>query len=310
MGIIWFAGTGNFGSRCLELLNKDLDIDLVITSPPAKAGRKYRLTPSAVETMACSLGFKVHRSSSFSEDTFLHDRLVENSPDEIIVVDFGQMIREPFLSSPGGGCLNIHPSLLPEYRGAAPVQRALMEGRKRTGVTVFRLDEGMDSGPIAGAEEMEISDRDTAGTLTEKLAVSGCELMVSIIRKLEKGIFKAESQPEEGASYARKISKDEAMFSWREKTSVEIHNLVRALDPFPGAFTFIRGKRLKIWGTVPRSDPGKPGIIMDMVEGYPVVGALSGSILLEVVQPEGKKRQFGKDWANGLHFKKGDDLNE
>jgi methionyl-tRNA formyltransferase len=307
---IWFAGTGNFGSRCLELLGKDLDIDLVITSPPARSGRKYKRVPSPVEQQARSEGHILRNTEDFSEDPLLLEKLDRNPPELIIVVDFGQMIKEPFLSFSRAGCLNIHPSLLPQYRGAAPVQRAIMDGKTETGVTVFRLDQGLDSGPVAGRTRMEISESDTSETLMEKLARSGCELMTTVVEKYRKGLLDLSDQPSEGISYAPKIKKKEAEFNWKNMTALEIHNLARALNPSPGAFTLYKGKRIKVWKTVLQNSSGEPGKVIGFVKGYPVIAALEGSLLIETIQPEGKKQLSGKDWGNGLHLKKGNFLNE
>ncbi len=309
---IWFAGTGKFGSRCLELLSEDLDIDLVITSPPARSGRKYKLIPSPVEQQARSKGHILHNTENFSEDPLLLEKLHSDSdsPEMILVVDFGQMIKEPFLTFSRAGCLNIHPSLLPQYRGAAPVQRAIMDGKTETGVTVFRLDRGMDSGPVAGRINMEITGSDTSETLMEKLASTGCQLMIKVIEKYRKDLFDLSDQPDEGISYAPKIEKKEAEFNWLSMTALEINDLARALNPSPGAFTLYKGKRIKIWKTVFQKSSGEPGKVIGFVKGYPVIAALDGSLLIETIQPEGKNMLSGKDWANGLHLKKGNFLNE
>jgi methionyl-tRNA formyltransferase len=168
----------------------------------------------------------------------------------------------------------------------------------------------MDSGPVVDSIKMEINGSDTSETLMEKLARSGCELMTAVIDKYRKGFFVLSEQPTEGISYAPKIEKKEAEFNWSNMTALEIHNLARALNPSPGAFTLYKGKRIKIWETVMQNSSGEPGKVIGFVKGYPVIAALEGSLLIETIQPEGKKQLSGKDWANGLHLKKGNFLNE
>jgi len=309
MNRLWFAGSGKFGARCLELLSREFSIQMVITSPPARAGRKYKKRPTPVEDLAGNIKSSIYRTASFSDDEYLLERLSEETPEAIIVVDFGQMISEPFLSFSKAGCLNIHPSLLPLYRGASPIQRAILDGRVETGVSVFRLDTGMDSGPVVKQASKQIAHTDTCGDLMESLAFEGSRIMTEVIRNYRKGIFPLSVQDDGKASYAPKIQRSEAHFSWDEN-ALAIHNRVRAFNPVPGAFTEYKGRRLKIWKTGIRNIEGKAGKVIELVDGYPVIAAGSGALLLETVQPEGKKPVSGKDWINGSHIRKDDLINE
>jgi len=306
-GPLWFFGTGGFAAKCLSLLAKDISFDVVVTSPPAKGGRGLRSVPSPVEGICGTLDIPVLHSAKVGQDETLLSLLKDAPPLAILVVDFGQKIPEPFLSAPSGGCLNIHPSLLPLYRGAAPVQRALLNGDERLGVTIFRLVEEMDAGPVLFREEYIPGDSRSSGEVLDILAEKGSKLFLLGVKCLIEGTCVFKEQNSESASYAPKIANNEAEIFWTYPAR-RIANAVRALNPAPGAFMFIGEKRVKIWSAEFSPLSGSPGEVLDFNDGYPVVGASEGAVLLRIVQPEGKRRVDGAEWARGLRLKKGDFL--
>ncbi|SMG08442.1 methionyl-tRNA formyltransferase [Dethiosulfovibrio salsuginis] len=308
--ITWFMGTGFFASHCLRsLVQAGLSPDLVVTMPPRPSGRRgMSESPTLVESTASDLSLNLHRSSKVNSDTYLLDRMKNETPDCIFVVDFGQKVGEPYLSTPRGGCLNVHPSLLPLYRGAAPVQRAIMEGQSDTGVTVFRLVEEMDAGPVVIQERASIEENETSGELLFRLAYIGGVLLfrgVQLILDKENPL-----QPQNSliATYAPKIDKKEALLSWN-LSARSIHCKVRALNPSPGAYLYIQGCRVKIWSTeVVDVIQGSSGVLSIDDSGFPVVKCSSGAVRLLEVQPEGKKRLSGVEWVRGSQLSEGEIL--
>lgn len=304
---VWFMGSGSFGARCLEELCVINPPQLVVTNPPSRAGRglKDRVTP--VEVLAVEKGIQVHRSPLVNRDTELHELFAEVSPAAIFVIDFGQKVLEPFLSSPPFGCINIHPSLLPCYRGAAPLQRALMNGEEKTGVSAFRLVEAMDAGPIIASRVLPIELEDTYGALLERSAQKGGLLLAEVLKLIRNGSMPSRDQDSSLATLAPKIEKGETKINWT-RSSRQLHDLIRALNPSPGAFSLVKGRRLKIWESLPLPENGIPGAFLGDRDGFPVVGCGQGSLILRRVQPEGKKEQEGRSWVRGLKIKKGEGL--
>ena len=304
---LWFFGTGNFAAECLENLAGRVPFSLVVTSPPSRGGRGMAYHPSPVEKYCASRSLPVSSSPSVSTDEKILSLLAQRPPLSILVVDFGQKIKEPLLSAPSRGCLNIHPSLLPRYRGAAPVQRCLMEGETPTGVTLFRLTEGMDEGPVLLQRSYAPREDETAGEVLSALAQIGSELYLLGVKCMIEGTCKFTPQDSEFATHAPKISPSEGEIVWG-KPAGEIADLVRSLNPAPGAFFSLNSKRIKVWKALRAELSGTPGTVLDFLDGVPVVAAGNGSIELHSVQPEGKKRLGGADWARGLRLKKGDVL--
>jgi len=303
--------SGSWGAQCLlELTKKDVFPDLVVTSNPKPSGRGLKLRLNKVEEVANSLKLNLWRSENINLDEALKEELVAQKLDVIIVIDFGQKVKEPFLSIPKFGCINLHPSLLPKYRGAAPIQRALMDGQKVTGVTVFKLTELMDAGPILAQEEVPIDIDDTAGMLSEKLLSAGVDLLVTALNLLVAGTAKFKEQDESTATYAPKITNEEAFFDF-DKKATEIHNKVRALNPKPGAYTIVNNKRLKVWRTklINKEETlSTPRTILSIDEGFPVIACGKGAVSLREVQWEGKATIDGRSFINGLRFHEGDVL--
>ena len=239
-----FLGTPDFAVPTLaELIAQGHDVAAVYSQPPRPKGRGLALEKGAVHRFAQTAGLEVRTPSSLKsaeeQATFAALEL-----DAAVVVAYGLLLPKPILEAPRLGCFNLHGSLLPRWRGAAPIQRAVMAGDAETGVMVMRMDEGLDTGPVLMAERVAIG-RHTAGELGEKLARLGADLMVRALGALERGAIEAQPQPAEGATYAKKISKEEARIDW-SKSASEIDCLVRGLSPWPGAWSEVQGERLKI----------------------------------------------------------------
>jgi len=305
--VLWFFGTGSFAAGCLAYLADKVRFDLIVTSPPSAGGRGMKMIASPVDVLCESLGLQVFRSAKVSSEPGLLARLTESPPDCILVVDFGQKILEPFLSGPKWGCVNIHPSLLPSYRGAAPVQRALLNGESVTGVTLFRLVEEMDAGPVLLSAQYNTDGAANAGDLLKILAEKGSELYLLGVKCLIEGTCEYRDQDSESVTYAPKITNKEAecFCSWPSR---RIFFTVRAMNPSPGAFLKIGTKRMKIWEAALSPLSGSPGEVLGFSDGFPVVGTAEEAVILLSVQPEGKKRLSGEEWARGIRLKKGDFL--
>lgn len=287
---IWFTGTGNFAALCLEnLIKNGLTFTKIITGLPTRSGRNGKENPSPVELKAGALGLAVTRTGKLNDNAGLVSELESQTPELIFVIDFGQIIKEPFLSAPKYGCINIHPSLLPEYRGAAPVQRALLDGRKYTGVSVFQLVKAMDAGGILAQEKFEIPEGFNASDLYKSLSELGCKIAAEALRKIPD--FNLTPQNDALATYADKLNKNEFELSF-SMTAEKFCSTVRALDMSGGAFILINGKRVKIWRA--RAADNKN------VTDNPVFACADGNVEFLEVQSEGKKKTAGAEWKRGV----------
>ena len=297
---LWLVGTGNFAALCLEgLTRRGMTFSRIITGNPTRSGRNNREYPSPVEVKASELGLTVTRTGKLTENHELIDALTHENPPVIFVIDFGQIIRDPFLSRM---CLNIHPSLLPEYRGAAPVQRALLDGQTRTGVTVFRLVKAMDAGGILAQSEIHIDPSENASDLYARLADVGCEIACEAMKNDELTFV---PQDDSLATYAPKLEKDEFSLAFT-MNAADFVNRVRALDMSGGAWVMAGGKRLKVWRAcvIEGVKPGMPGEVMS-IEGCLTVSCGDSCVGLMEVQSEGKRRMTAREWATGLRLKAG-----
>lgn len=290
---IWFTGTGNFAALCLEnFINGGLTFTKIITGLPTRSGRNGKENPSPVELKAKELGLDVTRTGKLNDNQELLSELEKNTPEIIFVIDFGQIIKEPFLSAPEYGCINIHPSLLPEYRGAAPIQRALLDGKKYTGVSVFRLVKAMDAGGILAQEKFEIPEGFNASDLYKKLSEIGSKIASEALEKIPE--YHLIPQDDARATYAEKLNKNEFELSF-SMTAEKFCNTVRALDMSGGAFIFVNNKRVKIWrARVVREGENKNK------KNNAVFPCSDFCVELLEVQSEGKKRTTGQEWARGI----------
>lgn len=303
------TGSGHFAASCLELLSLRKKPEWVITGAPSIAGRGLKLKNTPVWEKAMELGIPCFATAKLCADTERLEWLKNNRPEVILVIDFGQLIKEPVLSLAPLGCLNIHPSRLPQYRGSAPVQRAVMEGCHSTAVSIFRLDPGMDSGPILAQPELQIEPEDTSETLFQKAAQLGTQTLLKYLCEIPKENWCFTEQEAALATNAPKIDKSEGKIDWSAPPQ-EILNKVRAIALSPGVYFFARGKRVRLFeASVLQKPAGRPGLFYKTEQG-PAVTCGDGALLLLSVQPEGKKRQPASDWARGLRIEEGSPLEE
>jgi methionyl-tRNA formyltransferase len=287
------------------LLASRHEVAAVVTRPDAPAGRGRRVEPSPVAGVARAAGLEVLTPARPREPAFL-GRLREIAPDCCPVTAYGALLPQAALDIPRHGWVNLHFSLLPAWRGAAPVQHAILHGDDITGATTFRLVAEMDAGPVYGVATEPIRPTDTSGDLLGRLAESGSALLVATLDAIEDGTVRAEPQPAEGVSFAPKVNPPDARVDWKLPAHL-IDRVVRACTPDPGAWTEYDGGRVKLWpftraGTaVPDDAAGlAPGELRIMRAGVHV-GTGSGPVLLGDIQPPGKRRMPAADWARGLH---------
>jgi methionyl-tRNA formyltransferase len=265
----------------------------VVTQPDKPKGRDLRLQPSPVKELALRHTLPLLQPDRARNEDFVQ-QIRELAPDLVVVAAYGQILPQTILDVPRFGCLNVHTSLLPKYRGASPIQTALLNGDAQTGVTIMKMDAGMDTGPIIAMEATPIRPEDNASTLHDRLAELGAKLLVRTIPDYVSGGLRPCPQPTEGASLARKISKDDGRVEW-SLPSTTLHNRLRAFTPWPGLFTFLseEGKRtlIKIWEAEPLAEPcGAPGTVLRADKQGIVVACGSGALRITVLQREGGRR--------------------
>lgn len=302
---IIFAGTPDFAAGALAALVKDgHEIPAVITMPDKPKGRKKQLMPPPVKVTAQELGLFVYQPLSMKSDE-VYEYIAGIAPDLMVVTACGHIIPERILQIPKYGCINEHASILPAYRGAAPIQWALMDGCRTTGVTIMQMNKGLDTGDIISVKEVEIAPDETCGSLFDKLAKTGADLLVETIREIEKGSITKTPQPEKSTTpYARMIKKSDGRIDWNKKAE-ELERLVRAMDPWPGAFTSLDGRILRIWKTQCCDAPGgEPGSVTCLKDGA-VVQTGEGGLRLKEIQMEGKKRMECADFLRGCRIESG-----
>lgn len=304
-----FMGTPGAAVPGLESLAEAYEVAAVYTQPDRPRGRGRAPRPSPVKQAATELGLEVVEPASLRRPEE-EERLRRYEPDVVAVVAFGQILPPPVLSTPPLGCVNVHFSLLPRWRGAAPVARALMEGDTETGVTTMSMDEGLDTGPILLTAREPIAPEDTAGTLTDRLAHRGASLLVETLARLEDGTLRPTPQPEEGVTYAHKIDPREGELDFG-RSAEQLVDLVRGLSPRPGAYTTFRGQRLKVLRAEGEADAdGRPGTLTLAEDGVPAVATVDGRLRLVEVQPAGKRPMPGEAFANGYRPEPGERLGE
>jgi methionyl-tRNA formyltransferase len=305
-----FAGTPRFAVPTLEkLVDAGYHVRLVVTQPDRQSGRGMELTSSPVKQAATRLGLRVLQPTKIKENPEFRGELSEIHPDAVIVVGYGRIIPQWMIDLPVLGNLNVHASLLPKYRGAAPIQWAIARGDTVTGVTTMRIDAGLDTGDILLQSELPITAQDTAETIAPKLASLGAELMVETLRGLREGSVVASPQNHEEATLAPILTKHDGEIDFH-RSATEIWNRMRGFQPWPGAFTRFRGKNLHIWGGRPVEVEVPTGAI-HMAGHLPMVGCSSGTALeLNEVQVEGKKRMSAQDFVNGYRPYDGEPLGQ
>ena len=244
---ILFMGTPDFARDSLEAVyNSGYNILGVVTNPDKPKGRGMKMVASPVKEFALEKGLKVYQPIRIKNNTEFIEEIKKLKPDVICVVAYGKILPKEILDIPEKGCINVHGSLLPEYRGAAPIQWAVINGDKETGVTTMYMDVGMDTGDIILKEEVTIGDDETTGELWDRLSKIGGKLLVKTLKQIEDGIAPREKQGD-NFTMAPMLNKDMAKIDWENKTAQEIKNLVRGLNPIMGAYTFLNGKKIKFW---------------------------------------------------------------
>ena len=298
---IVFMGTPDFAVPALKALAASRhEVTLVVTQPDRQKGRGKAVLESDVKKCAESLGIPVFQPAKVKTDDAVAV-LREQHPDAIVVAAYGQILSQEILDLPKFGCINIHGSLLPRWRGAAPIQWSVIDGDERTGITIMQMDRGLDTGDILLQESVEIGKKETAEHLYERLAAMGGPLVLKALDAIEDGTITRTKQDDAKSCYAKMLTKRQGEISWT-MPAVRIERLVRGLNSWPSAYTFYRGKMLKIWDA--DAEPQKemeaaPGTILGTTKDAIRVQTGDGVLVLKEVQPEGKKRMAVKDFLLG-----------
>ena len=312
---IIFMGTPDLARVCLATLlgTSEFEVVAVVTQPDRPKGRDLKLQPSPVKELAASRGLPVLQPERARDEAFLK-QLVPIQPDLIAVAAFGQILPKTILDLPRYGCLNVHTSLLPKYRGAAPIQWAILNDESETGVTIMKMDIGMDTGDILSRQSTPIDTADNAQTLHDRLAKMGAELLVRTIPNYVAGKITSQPQPANGVSLAPKIKKQDGQLNWAQPART-IWNRVRGLVPWPGAFTTISAQPqpqlLKIWESQAVENSGEtapPGTILQADKSGILVACASGAVRLLAVQREGGKRLSAAEFLAGHPLRPGQKL--
>lgn len=292
-------GTPDFAVPCLQsLIDAGHEICAVFTQPDKPKGRGYTLTPPPVKELALQRQIEVFQPQTL-RTAEAAETIRQLNPDAIVVVAYGKILPKEILDIPKFGCINVHASLLPKYRGAAPIQWAVINGEKVTGVTTMYMAEGLDTGDILLTEQTEIGPDETAGELHDRLSVLGSQLIVKTLKEIENGTAKRIPQTEEDTCYASMLTKELSRIDW-SKPANTIHNLVRGLSPWPVARTIYRGKILKIYQTkIIEGVSGKPGQVLVKDGNFVVCCGSNTAVELIEVQYEGGKRMSGKNFLLG-----------
>ena len=285
-----------------ELVRANADVAAVVTNPDRPAGRKLELQAPPVKLAADRLDIDVVQPPKVRDDAF-HEWLRAIAPDVCVVVAYGKILPPSLLEIPRRGFVNLHFSLLPKYRGAAPVQRALMDGVAETGVTIIELTEGMDEGPVLAKLAVEVAEEETAGDLGARLAADGASLLARTLPSYVAGVVEPVEQDHAAATYAPKIEPAETRIEWNEPARVVV-NKIRGLSPSPGAWTTFRGARLRVLRASRAAGSGAPGEVLD--PRALIVGAADGAVAVRDVQPAGKKVMPATDYARGVRAAAGE----
>lgn len=299
---IVFMGTPDFARDSLKaVVEAEHEVALVVTNPDKPKGRGMKLIPSDVKKYAIEQNLEVVQPVKVRNNPEFVEQLKDINPDVICVVAYGKIIPKEILDIPRLGCINVHGSLLPKYRGAAPIQWAVLNGDKKTGITTMFMDVGMDTGDMINKEVVQIDDDETTGELWDRLSIIGAKLLVKTLKDLENGTYKREKQGDD-FTVAPMIKKEMAKIDWENQTSSEIKNLVRGLNPFMGAFSFLNDKKIKIWkveklNDKPEKEPGTV-LVSDSKAGL-VIATKDGAVSVLEIQGENSKRMGISDYLRG-----------
>jgi len=292
-----FMGTPRFAVPSLERLREEYEVVAVVTRPDRAAGRGRRVAFSPVKEVALVWGIPVMQPRSLKREEAVAS-LLELEPQVIVVAAYGQIVPPEVLAIPPFGCLNVHASLLPNYRGASPVAGALLAGEEETGITIMLMDEGMDTGPTLAQARLPIAPQDDRGSLTEKLACLGADLLLETLPRWLEGEIVPRPQEDDEATYTKVLKKEDGLIAW-STSSVEIWRQVRAYNPWPSAYTDCGGRPLKILRAHPiKGERGEPGLVVATKEGAAVVTG-EGLLALEEVQLAGKRAMGIEEFLRG-----------
>ncbi|MBI4688608.1 MAG: methionyl-tRNA formyltransferase [Nitrospirae bacterium] len=300
---IVFFGTPNFAVPSIKkLLNSAYEVIAVVTQPDKQSGRGRKAVFSPVKEEALKAGLKILQPVRVKNPEFISELRLLN-PSAIVVVAYGQILPPEIIHMPAYGCINIHASLLPKYRGAAPINWAIINGENTTGVTTMLMDEGMDTGPMLLQEYIRIEKDDTAGSLSEKLSITGADLLIKTLKGLEDGGLKPTLQAGE-ATYAPLLRKTDGVINW-SKTAKELTNFIRGMNPWPGAYSFLEGKRVKILKADTSYGDADAGVINEASKEGLLVGTGDGLLSIFEIQPEGKPVMSVKSFLQGRELRQG-----
>ena len=306
---VLFMGTPDFAEESLKsLVEANYDVIGVVTNPDKPKGRGMKMVASPVKEYAEEKGLKIYQPEKVRKNVEFIEEIKNLNPDVICVVAYGKILPKEILEIPRLGCINVHGSLLPKYRGAAPIQWAVLNGDKTTGITTMYMDEGMDTGDMILKQEVEIRENETTGELWDRLSKIGGELLVKTLKEIEKGTAPREKQGDSFTT-APMLSKEMAKIDWNKKTAQEIKNLVRGLNPIMGAYTFLNGKKIKFWKVylakedeimVENLDFLGNGVVLlsDSKDGL-YIKAKDGIIKVLEIQGENAKRMSIQDYLRG-----------
>ncbi|QMT33711.1 methionyl-tRNA formyltransferase [Conchiformibius steedae DSM 2580] len=294
-----FAGTPEFAAAALRAVAAEFELPLVLTQPDRPKGRGMALQASPVKQAAQALGLRVEQPQSLRGSDEIPHLLKALDIDVMVVAAYGLILPQSVLDAPKHGCLNIHASLLPRWRGAAPIQRAIEAGDAETGVCIMQMDAGLDTGAVVSEHRLVIGENDTAADVHDALMQLGAAAVVADLRRLrDTGQLNAVPQPEQGISYATKLNKEEAQIDWSQPADV-LARKIRAFNPVPAAWTLWEGKPLKIWLAHSTLDTGAAGEILAADSKGILVGCGTGALRIESLQPAGGKRMNAAAFAAG-----------
>ena len=290
-------GTPDFSVPALEKIASEHEVVAVVTQKDKPKGRGQSLSYTPVKESALKLNIPILQPDKVKEDSFVEELRALN-PDVIVVIAFGQILSNDILTLPKYGCINVHASLLPKYRGAAPIQWAVIDGEEKSGVCTMKMDEGLDTGDIIDVEEVTLDPKETGGSLFDKLAELGGELILKTLQNLEFGNAQFIKQDDSKSTYAKKMTKDLGHIDFT-KDAVSIERLIRGLAPWPSAFTYLDGKVMKIWDADVVEQSGEPGTVISEDKDSFVIATGDKALKVNELQLEGKKRMKASDFLNG-----------
>ncbi len=308
---IVFMGTPDFALASLDkLIDGGYEIAAVVTQPDRPKGRGKKLTPPPVKERALGAGLRVLQPERVKDSGFI-EALKELSPDIIIVVAYGQILPEEIINLPAMGCINVHASLLPKYRGAAPINWCIINGESRTGVTTMYMDKGMDTGDILLQRETEIGENETAGELHDRLAALGADLLLETLEGLQRNEVERKAQDHSAATYAPQLDRETGRVDWNSDAK-SIYNLIRGTNPWPGCYTVYKGERMKLWEAkvLEQKSRGTAGKVLEAGHGGMLVQAGSGTLLVTKIQMPSSRVMTVDEYLRGNSLETGYILGE